>query len=70
VVYDDPVMGEWRHCPVPATRAGDLGTELADADAVVLLQDHSAYDLDAIAASAVRLLDTRGRMTGTSVERL
>jgi len=70
VVYDDPVIGEWRHCPVPATRAGDLGVELATADAVVLLQDHSAYDLDAIAASGARLLDTRGRLTGTTVERL
>jgi len=32
----------------------------AEADAVVLLQPHSAYDLDRLAQSSARLLDTRG----------
>ena len=70
VVYDDPVMGEWAHCPVPAERAADLGQELADCDVAILLQDHSAYDLDALASCGARVLDTRGRLTGPTVERL
>jgi nucleotide sugar dehydrogenase len=70
VVYDDPVMGEWAHCPVPAERAGDLAQALVDSDACVLLQDHSAYDLEALGVAATRVLDTRGRLTGPSVERL
>ena len=70
VVYDDPVLGEWRHSPVPAQRAGELTGALASCDVAVLLQDHSAYDLDALASSGARVLDTRGRLTGPSVERL
>jgi UDP-N-acetyl-D-glucosamine dehydrogenase len=70
VVYDDPVIGDWAHCPVPAERAGDLATAIDHADVVLLLQDHSAYDLDALASSGARVLDTRGRLTGPSVERL
>jgi nucleotide sugar dehydrogenase len=70
VVYDDPVMGEWAHCPVPAERAADLSQELANCDVAILLQDHSAYDLDALASCGARVLDTRGRLTGPTVERL
>ncbi len=70
VVYDDPVLGEWTHCPVPATRADDLGSALASADVVLLLQDHSGYDLDALAAAGALVLDTRGRLVGPTVERL
>ncbi|HSN06277.1 MAG TPA: nucleotide sugar dehydrogenase [Candidatus Angelobacter sp.] len=70
VVYDDPVLGEWTHSPVPAERAGDLTEALASCDVAVLLQDHSAYDLDALASSGTQVLDTRGRLTGPSVERL
>jgi hypothetical protein len=34
---------------------------------VILLQDHSAYDLDRIYSCARLVLDTRGRMAGPQV---
>ena len=70
VVYHDPVIGEWTHCPVAADRADELAPALAACDAAILLQDHQQFDLDALAASGVRILDTRGRMAGLTVERL
>ena len=47
-----------------------LAPALAACDAAFLLQDHQQFDLDALAASGVRILDTRGRMAGLTVERL
>ncbi len=44
--------------------------EIASADAVVLLTDHDAFDLESIARHARYLLDTRGRLEGPNVERL
>lgn len=44
--------------------------EAAQADAVILLTDHSAFDIPAIAAATPYFLDTRNRATGPSVERL
>jgi hypothetical protein len=35
---------------------------------VILLQDHSAYDLDRIARDARLVLDTRGRTRGAQFE--
>lgn len=70
VVYHDAVIGEWRTPTTPVERADDLLAALGSCDIAILLQDHSAYDLDQIAAAAPRLLDTRGRATGPSVERL
>ena len=44
--------------------------ELDAADAVVLVTDHDAFDLDRVAARAGYVLDTRGRISGPNVERL
>jgi UDP-N-acetyl-D-glucosamine dehydrogenase len=44
--------------------------EVAGADAVVLLVDHDAFDLDAIARDARYVLDTRHRMRAGVVEHL
>jgi UDP-N-acetyl-D-glucosamine dehydrogenase len=44
--------------------------ELASADAVVLLTDHEAFDLDLITAHATYVLDTRHRIEGERVEYL
>jgi UDP-N-acetyl-D-glucosamine dehydrogenase len=43
---------------------------VAAADAVVLVTDHDAFDLDEIVRHARYLLDTRGRLEGPTVERL
>jgi UDP-N-acetyl-D-mannosaminuronate dehydrogenase len=48
----------------------DLDAALARADLVVLLQNHSAYDLAGIVARAPRLFDTRGATSGPKVVRL
>jgi UDP-N-acetyl-D-glucosamine dehydrogenase len=44
--------------------------EVADADAVVLLTDHDAFDLDLVVAEARYVLDTRFQLSGPNVERL
>lgn len=48
----------------------DLESALGQADLVVLLQAHSEYDLEAVAASSHRVFDTRGRMRQPNVVRL
>jgi UDP-N-acetyl-D-glucosamine dehydrogenase len=45
-------------------------TELASADAVVLLTDHETFDLDLITTHARYVLDTRHRLEGERVEHL
>jgi UDP-N-acetyl-D-glucosamine dehydrogenase len=45
-------------------------SELAAADAVVLITDHDAFDYDAVTAHARFVLDTRNRVDGPTVERL
>jgi nucleotide sugar dehydrogenase len=64
VAYHDPRVPVWtRHADEPSTRlesVPDLYAAAADADAVVLLQPHSGYDLDRLAAVSRLLLDTRG----------
>jgi UDP-N-acetyl-D-mannosaminuronate dehydrogenase len=52
----------------PVRRAADLGAEVASADLVILLQDHSAYSLDRISRDARLVLDTRGRTEGAHIE--
>jgi nucleotide sugar dehydrogenase len=44
--------------------------EIRRADAVVVLVDHSAFDLDLVAKTAAYVLDTRRCMTGDNVEHL
>ncbi|WP_426573431.1 nucleotide sugar dehydrogenase [Aquihabitans sp. McL0605] len=44
--------------------------EIARADAVVVLVDHDAFDLEMVAANASYVLDTRRCMTGPTVEHL
>jgi UDP-N-acetyl-D-glucosamine dehydrogenase len=43
---------------------------IEDSDAVVLVTDHDAFDLQGITRHARYLLDTRGRVNGPNVERL
>ncbi|MEV7428059.1 nucleotide sugar dehydrogenase [Nocardioides sp. NPDC092400] len=69
VRYHDPHVASWD--VAGTTSAGeDVLAAAGDADLTVLLQQHSAYDLDAIEASARCLFDTRGRTTGESTHRL
>jgi UDP-N-acetyl-D-glucosamine dehydrogenase len=52
------------------TRVELTDEEIAAADAVVLLADHDAFDLDAVAQRAAYVLDCRRRMSGPNVETL
>ena len=44
--------------------------EIASADAVVLLTDHDAFDLDVVTTHARYVLDTRHTLEGDHVEHL
>ncbi len=70
LVYHDPYVSEWSPAGTPVRRATDPYREAADADLVILLQDHRDYDLDRISRDARRILDTRGCLAGANVERL
>jgi nucleotide sugar dehydrogenase len=51
-------------------RVSDTDAAVKDADIVVLLQNHKAFDLSKIAATAKFILDTRGVLSGDNVSRL
>jgi UDP-N-acetyl-D-glucosamine dehydrogenase len=51
-------------------RVEPTASELADADAVVLLTDHDAFDYDAVRQHARYVFDCRRRLTGPNVETL
>src|SRR3954454_21869783 len=70
VIYHDPHVEDWRVGGTSAERADDLEAELAKADVSVLLQNHSSYYLDALAAGARLLFDTRGKVNAEGVSRL
>ena len=69
VQYHDPHVARWDvEGAVPAD--DDVLVAVETADVSVLLQDHSAYDIDAIEDRARCLLDTRGRTVGDKAHRL
>jgi UDP-N-acetyl-D-glucosamine dehydrogenase len=70
VEFHDPHVEAWRVGADTLTCVDDLDAALARADLVVLLQNHSAYDLAGIVARAPRLFDTRGATSGPKVVRL
>jgi UDP-N-acetyl-D-glucosamine dehydrogenase len=70
VSYHDPYVAEWSLDGSPVPRAEDLYAEAGNADLVILLQDHSCYDLDRIYRNASLILDTRGRLSGSHVAAL
>ena len=66
----DPHLKSFEVDGVEIDLAQDLDQALRDADIVVLLQAHSAYDLAHIADLSTAVFDTRGLMEGNNVERL
>jgi nucleotide sugar dehydrogenase len=70
VVYHDPYVTDWTVNDERVPRAAELSAELTAADLVLLLQDHSCYDLDQVSLSATLVLDTRGRLNGPRVATL
>ena len=71
VQYHDPHVTEWRALGDRATRVEDAAAGVAEADLVILVQNHKEYDVDALAANAQCFFDTRGvAVEGEKVSRL
>jgi len=71
VSYHDPLVPSWTLDGDELTCEADLEAALDSSHVVVLLQNHSAYDVEDIAARSSRLFDTRGvTRAGGTVERL
>lgn len=60
VSFHDPHVRTWHLKSGSLERVGDLQAALSDADLVVLLQAHSAYDVAALTAASSVFFDTRG----------
>ena len=60
--YHDPHVPTWAIDGRAVRRVDDLDTDIVTADVVILLQNHSEYDLPQLAASAKLFLDTRGKL--------
>lgn len=70
VAYHDPHAEDWAPDGTPVEQAADALAAAAAADVVVLLQDHDAVPVDLLPLHARLLLDTRGRLRGTSAHQL
>ena len=68
--YHDPYVPHWWVAGSSVRRVEQIEAEAANADLVILLQDHAAYDLDTISRTACLMLDTRGRTAGPKVSTL
>lgn len=70
VQFHDPHVEQWRAVP-EAERVEDAAAAVAEADLTILVQNHRDYDVDALAAAAQVLFDTRGVVgEGEKVSRL
>ncbi|MEO6822106.1 MAG: UDP binding domain-containing protein, partial [Candidatus Nanopelagicales bacterium] len=70
VRFHDPFVTTWTVGAQSYTRVTELEEAVASADASILLQAHTAYDLPALAMRARLFLDTRGAVDSVGVERL
>ncbi|RCG30202.1 nucleotide sugar dehydrogenase [Sphaerisporangium album] len=71
LVFADPHVKRWTVDGTEVPRVDDLAEAVASADVTVLLQQHSAFDLEMVEKRALLLLDTRGVLSeGDRVERL
>ncbi|UFU07565.1 nucleotide sugar dehydrogenase [Ruania halotolerans] len=75
VTFHDPNVTTWHLGHDPATsrsleRVPDLDEAVRSADLVILVQNHSSYDLDSLTSAAHRFFDTRGVTTQPEVHRL
>ncbi|MFJ3231758.1 nucleotide sugar dehydrogenase [Streptomyces sp. NPDC086787] len=68
VTFHDPHVPLWSVDGTAVPRAADVMAAVREHDLTILLQDHSAYDLPAIADGARLLFDTRGRIFRPDVE--
>jgi len=62
VAYHDPYVPVLNHDNIVMECVGDLMGEVADADCVVIITNHSDYDYDAILDAAPLIVDTRNAL--------
>jgi len=70
LTYHDPYVTDWSVAGVEVLGTDDLEGAVANADVVILVQDHDRYDADALARIAKRFFDTRGVTTTDDARRL
>lgn len=70
VTFHDPHVQAWHLGATTLEVVPDLDIALAGADVCVLLQNHAAYDVDALARRASQFFDTRGVTTDDKAVRL
>lgn len=70
VIGHDPHLESFAVDGAEVALADDLEAELSEADMTLLVQTHSAYDLDLVARLSSLVFDTRGVMRHDNVERL
>ncbi|MCA5892725.1 nucleotide sugar dehydrogenase [Isoptericola sp. NEAU-Y5] len=70
LVFHDPHVEQWRVNGDVLDRVEDLDTAVLGADLVILVQNHSAYDVDALAEKSARFFDTKGASTHEGAVRL
>ena len=70
VVAADPHVGESGLVATSVERVEPTVAEIGRADAVLMLTDHDAFDLDGIREHAGYVLDCRNVLTGDNVEKL
>jgi nucleotide sugar dehydrogenase len=70
VSYHDPYVPTWETNGTTLVGVTDLDAAVADADLVILVQNHAVYDADQLAKTAKRFFDTRGVTTSDEAHRL
>ncbi|MFE5310140.1 nucleotide sugar dehydrogenase [Isoptericola sp. NPDC056573] len=70
LVFHDPHVARWHVNGEVLDRVEDLDTAILEADLVILVQNHSAYDVDVLAEKSVRFFDTKGATTHPDAIRL
>lgn len=60
IQFHDPAVETWQADEGSLERVSDLEAAVAEADIVVLLQDHKDYDVDGLSRRAKIFFDTRG----------
>ena len=70
VAFHDPHVKTWRVATGDLQCVEDLLAEIKRADLTVVLQTHTAYDFDQIAAAGGRIFDTRGKLRASEATRL
>lgn len=70
ISFHDPKVTNWNAVGETFTVVPDLDAAIATADVVVLLQNHSAYNVEAFSESAKIFFDTRGASKSETSHRL